>query len=85
MFSFCLNQDIDFILPVDKAPNVHESMQVPTDIHDIPQFTLLLRESILTNSIRVLTGNGLASSLKNYRLRQQYNNMNFDKGFYFAT
>ncbi|KAG2219749.1 hypothetical protein INT45_007788 [Circinella minor] len=77
--------DIDFILPVDKPPSVHESMQVPSNIHDIPQFALLLRESILTNSIRVLTGNGLASSLKNYRLRQQYNNMNFGKGFYFSA
>ncbi|KAI9264092.1 hypothetical protein BDA99DRAFT_463016 [Phascolomyces articulosus] len=77
--------DIDFILPVDKTPAVHENMQLPTDICDRVQFARLLRESVLTNSIRVLTGNGLATSLKNYRLRQQYNNFNLgSRGSYFT-
>ncbi|KAI9488244.1 hypothetical protein BDB00DRAFT_59186 [Zychaea mexicana] len=75
--------DIDFILPVDKAPMVHESLQVPVDVIDVQQFSRLLRESVLTNSIRVLTGNGLTSALKNYRLRQHYSNLSFGKGPFF--
>ncbi|KAI8143131.1 hypothetical protein BJV82DRAFT_611484 [Fennellomyces sp. T-0311] len=73
--------DIDFILPADKPPALRETLDLPSEINDTAQFSRLLRESVLTNSIRILTGNGLATALKNYRLRQQYNNMSFVRGY----